>query len=149
MDQPVCFCSKIHFHSQQATKLNDKKTKKKQVLRFHTSWSAFGRLTGWNIQRGKVQTTLGPKCSVKGGQVNASWVELNRTGNQPYLERCSRLWVHLDHRCNQNHSGKLGGPLACCQDGDGAALDGDKEEIYWFLFAFLQSRPLRPQHISA
>lgn len=60
--------------------------------------------------------------------MNASWVELNRTGKQPYLERRGRLWVHLDHRRDQNHSGKLGGPLTCCQDGDGAALDGDKEE---------------------
>lgn len=82
---------------------------------------------------------LGTECSVR-GHVNASWVELNRTGNQPYLERGGRLWVHLDHRCNQNHSGKLSGPLACCQDGDRAALDGNREGIRWFLFVcFLET----------
>lgn len=69
---------------------------------------------------------------LKGGRVNAFWMELSGRGKQPYLERRGRLWVHLDQRCDQNHSGKLGGPLTCCQDGDSASLGGDKEETCWF-----------------
>lgn len=63
--------------------------------------------------------------------MNAFGIELSGRGKQlyqPYLERRGRLWVQLDQRCDQNHSGKLGGPLTCCQDGDSASLDGDREK---------------------
>lgn len=50
--------------------------------------------------------------------------------NEWYLEWCGRVWVHLDHWGNQNHSSKISGPLTGRQDRDGTTLNKNKQRIY-------------------